>query len=120
MSDFLTVEQLIENAPSDLEEREVEAFGGKVLVRGLSAHDASRVHQGNVKVVRGDPVVDIASVQIAKFLLGVVTPKLTEEQVRKLHRTSGTSFVKVVNVIDELSGNGEEEEKANAEDFREE
>jgi hypothetical protein len=119
MADYLTPEQAIENAPGDLEEKDVEAFGGKVRVRALSAHAAARVHQGNVKVVRGNPTVDIAAVQIAKFEFGVIQPKFTHDQVVRLHRTSGPSFTEVVKVIDEISGMTEEEEAAVEADFPE-
>jgi hypothetical protein len=112
---YLSAEQAIENAPSDLEERVVEAFGGTVRVRALSAHAAAAVVQGNVKVVRGNPDVNIAAVQIAKFERGVIEPKFTHEQVVKLHRTAGSSFTKVVGVIDEISGMTEDaEEEADA------
>jgi hypothetical protein len=90
----------------------VEAFGGLTLRgRALSAHAAAAVVQGNVKVVRGNPDVNIAAVQIAKFERGVIEPKFTHEQVVKLHRTSGASFTKVVAVIDEISGMTEDAEE---------
>jgi hypothetical protein len=113
---YASAEQILESAPSDLEERDVEAFGGlKLRVRALSAHAAAAVVQGNVKVVRGNPDVNIAAVQIAKFERGVIEPKFTHEQVVKLHRTSGASFTKVVAVIDEISGMTEDaEEEADA------
>lgn len=106
---YLSVDEIIERAPSDLEERDVEVWGGKVRVRGLTVAQAARIHQGNVKVVRGNPDVNIAAVQIAKFELGVVKPKLTHDQVVTLHKTSGAGFTRVVGVIDELSGMSEEE-----------
>jgi hypothetical protein len=116
MADYASAEQILENAPSDLEERDVEAFGGlKLRVRALSAHAATAVVQGNVRMVKGQPNVDIAAVQIAKFERGVIQPKFTTEQVRKLHRTAGQSFTKVVGVIDEISGMSDEaEEEAEA------
>jgi hypothetical protein len=116
MADYLSAEQAIENAPSDLEERDVEdVFGGKVRVRARSAHAATQVVQGNVKMVRGQPDVQIAAVQIAKFERGVIAPKFTHDQVVRLHRTSGPSFTKVVAAIDEISGMTEDaEEEAEA------
>jgi len=105
---YLTPDQLLENASNALEELDVEAFGGTVKIRELTAHASTRVHQGNVRMVKGQPDVDIAAVQKAKFLHGVVEPKLTAERVNKLHRTSGSDFTKVVKAIDRISGLDEE------------
>lgn len=113
MSDYLTLDQLLENAETELQESDVEGVfgGGKVRIRELSAHAGARVHQGNVKLVKGNPEVDIAAVQKAKFLAGVIEPSFTREQVDKLHRKSGASFSKVVAAIDALSGLDEDSEK---------
>lgn len=119
MTDYLTPEQAIEAAPGDLEERDVEVWGGKVRVRALTAHQAARVHQGNVKVIKGQPDVNIGAVQIAKFELGVIQPKFTHDQVVKLHRTSGAGFKLVVDTIDEISGMTEDEEAAAEAEFPE-
>lgn len=106
---YLTPELAIERAPADCEERDVEVWGGKVRVRGLTAAQAARVKQASIDLSGRNPDVVWAAMEMLQFELGVIQPKFTAEQVRTLHLTSGAGFAKVIGVIDEISGTNKEE-----------
>ena len=117
---YATAEELITNAPKDIKEQDVEdVFGGlTVRVRGLTASQAAHVKQTSFNMKGRTAEVAWASMEIAQFELGVVDPHLTHEQVLMLHRTSGPSFARVIEVLDEISGIGKEELRKAQQDFQ--
>jgi hypothetical protein len=120
---YATAEELLEAAPKDIREQDVnDVFGGKcVKVRGLTAAQSAHVRQLSFTVRGGQRVPELAFAQmeIAQFELGVVEPKLSHDQVLMLHRTAGPSFTRVIEVLDELSGIGKEELRKAQKDFQE-
>ncbi|MES2866731.1 MAG: hypothetical protein V4703_08215 [Actinomycetota bacterium] len=108
MTAYLTPEEAIENAPADCQEDDVDAFGGKMRVRALTAGQQAGIAQASVTAGRKADV-NVALMEMMTFRLGVIEPKMTPEQVRTLHLQSGKSFSRVVARIRELSGIGDEE-----------
>jgi hypothetical protein len=118
---YATAEELLTNAPLDIREQDVEdVFGGlTVRVRGLTAAQSAHVKQQSFNMEGRAPDVAWGLMEITQFELGVVEPKLKHEQVLMLHRTSGPSFAKVINALDELSGIGKEELRKAQKEFQE-
>lgn len=107
MDGYLSRDQLL--ARPDLEERDVEVRAGKLRVRELTAAQVARINQLNVRVRKGEPIADIAGMQVAKFELGVIEPKLSHDDVVSIHKTwPEAEFGKVLQAIDEISGTGED------------
>lgn len=118
---YATAEQLLENAPKDIREEDVQnIFGGlTVRVRGLTAAQSAHVKQLSFTLQGRGPDLAWAQMEIAQFEIGVIQPKLSHQQVLMLHRTAGESFTKVIEKIDELSGIGKEELRAAQKEFQE-
>lgn len=111
---YLTGDQMEQNAPRDLVEKDVEGvFGGKVRIRSLSAHQAAKVDSAGFKMKPSGSgvVVTITDAQLLKFQLGVINPDLSQDpnRVMRLYQQSGPSFRKVLDAIDEISGTNENE-----------
>jgi hypothetical protein len=109
--DYLSVEQLLVNAPADITERDVEdVFGGKVRIRALTAAQAAKVQQAGIKTTQNRGIqVSIPEAEVTKFELAVIAPKMDHNQVLQAYQNSGPSFNKVLEAIDELSGTNDEE-----------
>lgn len=120
-SKYATAEDLLAGAPKDIEEDDVEnVFGGLTIrVRGLTAAQAAHVKQLSFNMQGRSPDIVWSQMEIAQFELGVIEPALTHEQVLMLHRTSGPSFAKVIDVLDKLSGIGKEELRKAQTEFQE-
>lgn len=118
---YATAEQLLENAPKDIIEKDVEnVFGGlTVRVRGLTASQAARVKQLSFNIKGNTPEVGWSQMEIAQFEMGVIQPVMAHEQVVMLHRMSGPSFARVIEVLDEISGIGKEELRTARTEFQE-
>lgn len=119
---YASAEDLLINAPKDIIEKDVEdVFGGlTVRVRSLTASQAAHVKQKSFTMGGGrTPDLAWGQMEIAQFEMGVIEPKLSHEQVLMLHRMSGASFAKVINVLDEISGMGKEELRAASREFQE-
>lgn len=119
---YASAEELLENAPKDIIEEDVEnVFGGlTVRIRGLTAAQSAHVKQQSFTVSGGrTPDLAWARMEITQFELGVVEPKLKHDQVLMLHRQSGPSFAKVIGRLDEISGIGKEELRVAQKEFQE-
>ena len=118
---YATAEELLLGAPKDIEERDVtDVFGGlTVRVRGLTASQSAHVKQQSLTLKQRGAEMAWAQMEITQFELGVIEPKLTHEQVLMLHRTSGPSFQKVIDVLDEISGIGKDELRKAQQEFQE-
>lgn len=114
---YLTVDQAKENAPADLQEEDVEVWGGKVRVRSLTAAQSAAVKQASIDLKGRHPDVAWAEMERRQFLYGVIIPKHTKEQVKDLHVSSGVGFKKIVDKIDELSGIDKEELRKAQDEF---
>jgi hypothetical protein len=115
---YLTVDQAIENAAADRVEADVtDVFGGRVRIRSLSAAQQARVKQASMNLGGRNPTIAWAEMERLQFELGVIEPKFTAEQVKKLHIESGPSFARVIEEIDRVSGLNKEELRQAQEDF---
>jgi hypothetical protein len=105
-----TVDQILERAPNDLVEEtlEVPEWGCSVKVRSFTAGQNAVIKQRGLAFKGEDTKVAWAEMEIAQFQQGVVDPRFTEEQVRKLHATSGRGFARVIQKLDDLSGTDKE------------
>jgi hypothetical protein len=113
---YLSVDELLTNAPKDIEEQDVEAFGGTVRIRALTAAQEAKVNQASTRLSQqGNVQVSIVEAEVMKFMLGVVQPPVDHTLAMQLHQQSGKSFKAVLQAIDELSGtDGGESAKAAA------
>ena len=116
--EYLSVDQALENAPADCEECDVEAFGGKVRVRALTAAQSARVRQVSVNMRGQAPEIMWAAMEMEQFRLGVIVPKFNADQVRTLHLQSGRSFAAVIAKLDEISGLNKEELRKAQQEFQ--
>ncbi len=107
MTNVLTAEQLLSNAPApDTKTIEVPEFGGEVRVKGLTRADIVRIRKVATAAGRGQ--ADEATFDREVFLAGVVEPKFTAEAFDQLSSTAlATPIARVLNTILELSGAGE-------------
>jgi hypothetical protein len=117
---YLSAESALENAPSDLEEVDVEGvFGGKVRIRALTAAQAAVVKGVTVDTRGRTPTITWADMERMQFQLAVVRPTFTADQVRTLHATSGRSFARVIAEIDRISAMDKEALRDAQKDFPE-
>lgn len=109
-SRYASADDILAAAPKDIKEQDVEdVFGGLIIrVRGLTAAQAAQVKQESFNMRGRTPEVGWAQMERLQFQLGVIEPQFTPEQVLMLHRISGPSFNKVIEVLDEISGIGKE------------
>lgn len=110
---YLTPDQMEQNAPADLEEKDIEGvFGGKVRIRSLSAHQSAKVDSAGFKMKPSGNgvVVTISDAHLLKFQLGVINPDLSQDpnRVMRLYQQSGKSFRRVLDAIDEISGTSDD------------
>jgi hypothetical protein len=107
---YATADEILMNAPKDIVEKDVtDVFGGlTVRVRGLTAAQAAHVKQQSFQMQGRSAEVAWAMMERTQFELGVIEPKFTHEQVIMLHRTSGPSFNKIIQTLDDISGIGKE------------
>src|SRR4051794_17286613 len=101
-----TVDQILERAPTDLEEDTVEVpeWNCSVKIRTLTAAERAQIRQ--IGIVGGDD--SWAEMEVRQFMLGVIEPRFDELQVRKLYAESGNGFSRVINAHDALSVMGKE------------
>lgn len=116
-----TVAEILERAPSDIVEEtlEIPEWDCSVKVRSFTAAQNARVKQKSVILGKGDPDVAWAEMEVAQFLAGVIEPAFDELQVRELHSSSGRGFQRVIDWLDEKSGNDKEELRKAQREFRE-
>lgn len=106
-----TVEQILERAPADLVEETIEIPEWKcsVKLRSFTAAVAAEIKQVGLAFKGEDTNVAWARMEITQFQRGVIEPRFSEEQVQKLHATSGRGFARVIQWLDEKSGTDKEE-----------
>lgn len=98
--------------PGDLREDVVEDVpvkGQSVRVRGLSAAFSNQASSEGLEIhlnERGQQTTkaDSAAVQVLQFHHGVIEPKFTLDETKKIAEKYGTAFIRVIEKIDELSG----------------
>jgi hypothetical protein len=115
---YLSVDEALERAPADIKEEDLEVWGGKIRVRGLTAAESARVKQVSIHMTGRAPEIVWAAMEMLQFEYGVVRPKFSADKVRSLHLSSGSGFKRVIDKIDELSGTTAEERKKAAEAFQ--
>lgn len=102
-----TVEQILENAPSDIvhDVLEIPEWECSVKVRSLTAAQAAVVKQKGLAISdSGAGKVAFAEMEITQFQFAVEEPRFSEKDVRKLHATSGRGFQRIINWVDEQTG----------------
>lgn len=103
-SGYLSAEAALENAPSELEEVDVEGvFGGRIRIRALTAAQTAIVKQHTVDTQGRSPTITWADMERTQFKFGVIQPAFSAEQVRTLQATSGPSWARVIAKLDEIS-----------------
>lgn len=100
-----TVDRILEKAPSDIVEGTVDVpeWGCSVQVRSFTASQSAMIRQTGVSFKGDSTNVAWAQMEIEQFLLGVVRPQFTREEVAKLHLKSGRGFGRVISWLDEHS-----------------
>lgn len=100
-----TVDQILEKAPSDIVEDtlNIPEWDCSVKVRSFTAGQSAIIRQAGVSFHGDSTNVAWANMEIEQFLLGVVAPQFTREQVAKLHLRSGRGFNRVIQWLDEHS-----------------
>ena len=103
----LTAAQIMA-APPDCREEwvEVPEWGGWLKLRSPTALAAASIKSAGVVLDAETETanLDMAAMERAQVLHGVVEPALTPEQVAEMQKRFGPSFGKVVAKLDELAG----------------
>jgi hypothetical protein len=116
-----TVEQILEAAPSDLIEETIPIpeWGCSVKLRSFTAAQAAMIKEESFQTDDdGKTSFQWAEGEIKQFQMGVVEPAFDEEQVRRLHLSSGRGFAKVIAWLDDKSSIDRKELKKTREEFR--
>jgi hypothetical protein len=115
-----TVKDILDRAPSDLVEEilEVPEWQCSVKVRSYTAAVSAQIKQRGLAFKGEDTKVAWAEMEITQFQRGVVEPLFSEDDVRKLHATSGRGFARVIAKLDELSGTDKEELRKAQDEFQ--
>jgi hypothetical protein len=100
-----TVQEILEAAPRDLKEElfDVPEWGYSLRLRSSSAAQNAMVNEEGFSFEGENTRVNWAEMEIRRFQMGVVEPVFAEEDVRKLHFTSGPGFQRVLNRLNELN-----------------
>ena len=121
MSDILTIDQILAAKDLITETIEVPAWGGSLVVRGLTASEKNSLakisRSGNGKVI----TIDTMKAQFAVVQMGVVQPKIGVELYESMMAKSASTIGLVYDKIIELSGmniSSAEEESANGISFQ--
>jgi len=115
-----SVEQILSAAPKDILEEwvDIPEWGYSIQLRSFTASEQARIKARGFTIREGETAVAWAEMEIMQFELGVHNPVFTNEQVRKLHLTSGPGFARVIKWLDENSGLDKEALKKEQEQFR--
>lgn len=115
-----SVEQILSAAPKDLKSEwvDIPEWGYSVLLQSFTASEQARIKQKGFAIREGETAVAWAEMEIMQFELGCKEPSFTNEQVRKLHLTSGAGFARIIKWLDENSGLDKEALKRSQEEFR--
>lgn len=116
-----TVKQILDAAPRDLVEEVVPVpeWGLSVKVRSATAAQSATIKQRGFAFKGEEQKVSWAEMEVIQFQMGVVEPRFSETEVRKLHATSGRGFQRVINWLDENSGIKKEELSKAQDEFQE-
>ena len=100
-----TVEQILEAAPKDLTEDicEVPEWGFSVRIRSSSAAQQSLIKEEGFVFEGENTRVNWAEMDIKAFQMGVIEPVFSEEEVRRLHLSSGPGFNRVLNALNDIN-----------------
>lgn len=114
-----TVEQILEAAPRDLVEDvcEVPEWGFSVRIRSSSAAQQALIKEEGFKFEGENTRVNWAEMDIKAFQMGVIEPVFGEEEVRRLHLSSGPGFNRVLNAINEINNISKEQQEKLKERF---
>jgi hypothetical protein len=109
VSDYSTKDAWL-GGSGDLREADVEdvpVSGQKVRVRALPARYSAEVQsQMKLETVGREQVakIDVAEMEVLQFAHGVINPRFTEAESRRIAERYGPAFRKVIEKIDDLSG----------------
>jgi hypothetical protein len=106
-----TVQQILDAAPNDIieEELEVPEWGVSVKIRSFTAAQNAQIKQRGYGFHGEQMSVAWAEMEILQFQQGVIEPRFDEDQVRTLHLSSGRGFQRVIDRLDQLTGTDKEE-----------
>lgn len=114
-----SVEEILKKAPDDLVEEVVEIpeWGCSVRLRSFTAATSARIKQRGFTTRGEETTVAWAAMEQLQFKEGCIEPKFTDDQVKKLHLTSGRGFARVIEWLDEKSKINKEELKKARDEF---
>lgn len=115
-----TVKDILAKAPTDLVEEvlEIPEWGCSVRVRSFTAAQSARIKSLAFKPTPdGGTEVAWAAMEQTQFQEGVIEPKFSEKDVKKLHLSSGRGFQRVIDWLDESSKINKEELKKTRDEF---
>lgn len=114
-----TVDQILEAAPGDIvtEVIDVPEWGCAVKLKSFTAYEAASIRQAGIGFRGENTEVAWAQMEKQQFLLGVMEPSFTPNQVEKLHMSSGRGFARVIQWLDEKSNIDKEALKSAREEF---
>jgi hypothetical protein len=115
-----TVDKILEKAPSDIVEETIDIpeWECSVKLRSFTASQSAVIRQTGVSFQGDSTNVAWAQMEIEQFMLGVVAPQFTREQVAKLHLRSGRGFNRVIQWLDEKSNIDKEALKSARDEFQ--
>lgn len=115
-----SVKDILDRAPSDLVEEvlEIPEWNCSVKVRSLTAAQSASVKQRGFGFKGEETQVAWAEMEIVQFQQGVVEPRFSEDEARKLHLRSGRGFQRVIAWLDAKSGMDKEELRKAREEFQ--
>ena len=107
MSEYLSLNQIIE--AKDIVERDVEVpeWGGKVRIRALTKDTHQRIREASTKRgKRGQRDLDISKLELLLVVASLIEPKLEAVQYHQLKEKSSGAIERILDAINELNGLG--------------
>lgn len=115
-----TVEQILAAAPNDIVEEVVDIpeWGVAVRLRSFTAAQSSRIKTVGFAFEGDNTNIAWADMEKAQFMEGCKEPVWDEQDITKLHITSGRGFARVIKWLDQKSSIDKEALKEAQDDFR--
>lgn len=116
-----TAQQILEKAPSDIVEEilEIPEWGYSVRVRSFTAAMAARIKSNGFQPqADGSTIVNWAAMEQTQLKQGIVEPKFSEDEIKKLYNKSGQGVQRIIEWLDEHSKMDKDEMKQKEREFQ--